>query len=73
MWFEDAPEQRISRVRAKEAVATGAKTLATACPFCMNMMSDAMAATPGGEQTRVVDIAELLLESRAQNQEKPTA
>jgi Fe-S oxidoreductase len=68
MWMEEAPEHRVSLIRAKEAVATGAKTLATACPFCLNMMSDAMAST--AEANRVVDIAELMLESR---REKPAA
>jgi len=61
MWFEELPEQRVSRLRAQESVATGARTLATACPFCLNMMSDGMAGTPGGENVKVLDIAELLL------------
>jgi Fe-S oxidoreductase/nitrate reductase gamma subunit len=61
MWFEEAPEQRVSKLRAEEAIATGAKTLATACPFCLNMMSDGMAGTTGGENVKVLDIAELLL------------
>ena len=64
MWFEEAPTQRVSRLRAVEATQTGAQTLATACPFCLNMMSDAMAGTPGGEQLRVLDVAEVLLEAR---------
>ena len=61
MWFDEPPEQRVSNLRAQEAVATGAQTLATACPFCLNMMSDGMAGTPGGEKVKVLDIAELLL------------
>jgi Fe-S oxidoreductase len=61
MWFEELPEQRVSNLRAKEALATGARTLATACPFCLNMMSDGMAGTQGGENVKVLDIAELLL------------
>lgn len=60
MWFEEIPEQRVSWIRAKEAINTGAKVLATACPFCLNMMSDAMASVKGGDQVRVMDIAELL-------------
>ena len=60
MWFEELPEQRVSRLRAAEAVSTGAKTLATACPFCLNMMTDGMAGTPGGEDVKVMDIAEIL-------------
>jgi len=61
MWFDEAPEQRVSRVRAQEALATGARTLATACPFCLNMMTDGMAGTQGGENVKVLDVAELLL------------
>jgi Fe-S oxidoreductase/nitrate reductase gamma subunit len=61
MWFEEAPSQRVSVLRSQEAVATGARTLATACPFCLNMMSDGMAGSEGGENVKVLDIAELLL------------
>ena len=61
MWFDEPPAQRVSNLRAQEAIATGAKTLATGCPFCLNMMSDGMAGTAGGENVKVLDIAELLL------------
>jgi Fe-S oxidoreductase len=64
MWFDEQPEQRVSHQRAREAVATGAKTLVTACPFCLNMMSDGMSAQREGEDVRVMDIAELLIERR---------
>ena len=70
MWFEEPPAQRVSLLRGAEAANTGAKTLATGCPFCLNMMSDAMPAVPGGEQIKVLDIAEVLLESRVK---KPAA
>lgn len=63
MWFDEIPEQRVSWIRAKEAINTGAKVLATACPFCLNMMSDAIASVKGDDQIRVMDIAELLNES----------
>jgi Fe-S oxidoreductase/nitrate reductase gamma subunit len=61
MWFDESPAQRVSCLRAQEAIATGARTLATACPFCLNMMTDGMAGTQGGEKAKVLDIAELLL------------
>jgi Fe-S oxidoreductase/nitrate reductase gamma subunit len=64
MWFDESPAQRVSCLRAQEALATGAQTLATACPFCLNMMTDGMAGTQGGEKVKVVDIAELLLSRR---------
>ena len=65
MWFEEAPSQRVSVLRSHEAIATGARTLATACPFCLNMMTDGMAGTQGGENVKVLDIAELLLSRQA--------
>jgi Fe-S oxidoreductase/nitrate reductase gamma subunit len=64
MWFDESPAQRVSCLRAQEALATGARTLATACPFCLNMMTDGMAGTHDGEKVKVVDIAELLLSRR---------
>jgi len=60
MWFEEDPKKRVSTERAKEALATGAQTVATGCPFCLTMMTDGTAAH-GGE-TRVADLAELLCE-----------
>ncbi len=60
MWFEEAPSQRIGNLRAQEALATGADTVAVACPFCMVMMTDSVA--QANSEARVLDIAELLAE-----------
>jgi len=60
MWMEEDPKQRVSTQRAQEAVATGAKTVAVGCPFCLTMMSDGVAAC--GSQARVLDVAEILAE-----------
>lgn len=60
MWMEEDPKQRVSTERAREALATGAKTVAVACPFCLTMMRDGVAAC-GGE-ARVLDVAEILAE-----------
>src|SRR5205807_1131537 len=59
MWMEEAPNQRVNRQRAAEALATGAETIATGCPFCLTMMTDGVAAE-GAEHVRVRDIAEIL-------------
>ena len=59
MWMEETTGERINVNRAKEAVATGADTVATACPFCMTMLRDG-AKTIGADNLEVKDIAEIL-------------
>jgi Fe-S oxidoreductase len=61
MWMEEAPNQRVNRDRAAEAIATGAPVIATGCPFCLTMMTDGVAAE-GAEGVAVRDLAEILLE-----------
>jgi Fe-S oxidoreductase len=60
MWMEEDPKKRVSTVRATEALATGAKTVAVGCPFCLTMMTDGVAAQT--DAARVLDIAEILAE-----------
>jgi Fe-S oxidoreductase len=50
---------RVSHVRAAELVATGAQTIATACPFCNSMFRDALAST-GEPAPQLLDIAQLV-------------
>lgn len=63
MWFEVKEErERMSHIRMKEARATGAQRLATACPFCMTMFDDA-ARVQGDESFQVKDMVELVAEA----------
>jgi len=50
--------ERVSHVRAKELVDTGATTVGTACPFCNTMFRDALA-TKGSGTPQLLDIAQL--------------
>jgi Fe-S oxidoreductase/nitrate reductase gamma subunit len=50
--------ERVSQVRTAELVATGAKTVGTACPFCNSMFRDALAARGEGAP-QLLDIAQL--------------
>jgi Fe-S oxidoreductase len=61
MWMEERGDRQINVERAREAVATGAETLAVACPFCTVMLDDGVRETGG--QMRVADVATLLAES----------
>ena len=51
--------ERVSHNRVQELVATGARTIATACPFCNTMFRDALAAA-GAAAPQLVDIAQLV-------------
>ena len=62
MWMEETMS-RINVERAQEAIATGADTIATSCPFCMTMMKDGVVAEQGEKtNVEVKDIAELVAE-----------
>jgi Fe-S oxidoreductase len=54
----DESGQRVSHDRVQELIATGATTIAAACPFCNTMLNDALAAT-GDAAPKLVDIAQL--------------
>ena len=54
----------INLLRTEEALATGATTIAVACPFCMTMMSDGVKNKEKEAEVKVKDIAELIAESQ---------
>ena len=65
MWKEEehgtgAQAQPVNQHRFAEAAATGAKTVAVGCPFCMTMLTDA--AKQAGDSVVVKDVVELLAE-----------
>jgi heterodisulfide reductase subunit D len=61
MWKEPEPGKKDVNVeRAEEALATGAQTIAVACPFCMVMLSDGVKAKNREAEVAVVDLAELI-------------
>jgi Fe-S oxidoreductase/type IV secretory pathway VirB3-like protein len=65
MWMEERIGKRINIERVEEAVATGAHTIAVACPFCSTMLGDGLTAKKAsgeaGDQVEVVDVATVLL------------
>jgi Fe-S oxidoreductase len=66
MWMEERIGKRINLERVDEALATGARTIATACPFCRVMITDGLVRRQSediGTDTVVRDVSQLLLES----------
>ncbi|MET4430052.1 Fe-S oxidoreductase [Mycolicibacterium sp. 624] len=65
MWMEEHIGKRVNHERVEEALDTGAKTIATGCPFCRVMMTDGVGdkAEELGKSAEVLDVAQLLLAS----------
>lgn len=64
MWAEEEPSQRVNRERARQALATGARRVGTACPFCMTMLEDGVKSETGGDgSVEVRDLAEIVEEA----------
>ena len=65
MFKEPEPGRKdINVERTEEALATGASTIAVACPFCMTMMSDGVKNKNRENDVRVKDLAELIAEAK---------
>jgi Fe-S oxidoreductase len=63
MWLEGTNiEERLAHQRVQEAIDTGAEVLATACPFCVLTLEDAVRTRGLDDQLRVADIMELVAE-----------
>jgi Fe-S oxidoreductase len=64
MWAEgETKGTRNGEIRIKEAVALGAKVIATACPFCLLTLEDAVKISGLAEKIAVKDITELVAEA----------
>lgn len=63
--FKDAEngDKEINIERTEEAIDSGAKTIASACPFCMTMMSDGVKNKEKETEIEVKDLAELVASS----------
>jgi len=67
MWMEERIGKRINTERIDEALALAPDTVSTACPYCLVMLGDAVAAKKGAgeakESLEVIDVAQLLARS----------
>lgn len=62
MFLEELTGKRINVERAEEALKLNPQTIATACPFCMTMITDGVKAKDADEAVQVKDVAEILVE-----------
>ena len=59
MWHEVRGETSMAEIRAQEAARTGAEVLATACPYCLSMLADAVKTADLQGRLEVMDLMEL--------------
>ena len=60
---EEKGTTRVNFERSAEALGTGAKVIAAACPFCNTMLTDGVKHGEKEEEVKVMDIAELIAAS----------
>ncbi|MEZ0064040.1 Fe-S oxidoreductase [Streptacidiphilus sp. MAP12-20] len=77
MWMEERIGKRINTERVDEALSLNPDIVSTACPFCLVMLSDSVNGKKNEgaakESLRVVDVAQLLLESVKADPAAPAA
>jgi len=63
MFMEEQNEKRVNVKRTLQLLDTGAKTIASGCPFCMTMLTDGLKAQEKEDSIKQLDIAEVLAKS----------
>jgi Fe-S oxidoreductase/nitrate reductase gamma subunit len=64
LWLEEQKVgDRINVARTEQAMAVHAETIATACPYCLQMFQDGIKTKAVEETVKVKDIAEIVLEA----------
>ena len=66
MWKEEEKgNERVNIMRTNQLLATETRTIVSACPFCMTMVSDGVNASEKAESVMTTDVAEILEKSVA--------
>jgi Fe-S oxidoreductase len=78
MFMEEQNKDRVNVKRTLQLLDTGAKTIASACPFCMTMVTDGIKAQGKEEEVKNLDVIEMLaiacgVDAGAAKREAPTA
>ncbi|MSP78099.1 MAG: 4Fe-4S dicluster domain-containing protein [Dehalococcoidia bacterium] len=63
MWIEESRGQRVNHVRTDQFLETDANTVASSCPFCLQMMTEGLSAKGKSDTKQAKDLLEILAES----------
>lgn len=66
MWLEEEKGKATANIKVEEVLATGIDAVATACPYCLTMLSDGLKEI---EDIKVMDVAEVVASAIGQNSE----
>jgi len=69
MWMEEKIGTRVNHNRVDEVLASGADTVATACPFCTIMLTDGVNDRSATEKVQVLNVSELVARSMKRKKE----
>jgi len=69
MWMEEKIGTRVNHNRVDEVLASGADTVATACPFCTIMLTDGVNDRNATEKVQVLNVSELVARSMQRKKE----
>jgi Fe-S oxidoreductase len=73
MWMEEKIGTRVNHNRTDEVIASGADTVATACPFCTIMLRDGVQDRGVAEKVQVLNVSELVAKSMKRKKELEAA
>jgi Fe-S oxidoreductase len=62
-FVEEPKDKRVNQARAQQLLDTGAEIVAVGCPFCTTMLEDGINARKGERDVKVMDVAEILLQT----------
>lgn len=60
IWMEVPAGERLSDLRVKEAMETGAEVLVVACPYCLTNFEDSRKVLGAEDKIQVMDLVELV-------------
>ena len=64
-WMEEHTGKKVNIERAEEALETGASEIAVSCPFCYVMIDDGIKELGRGDDVKVRDLAQMLVQPEA--------
>jgi Fe-S oxidoreductase len=62
VWMETKAGERFAELRINEALDSGAKTLVTACPYCITMLEDSLKVMGKQDELSISELSELVAE-----------